>query len=364
MTPDQLRAKLVAAGLERYADALVCLARPSIRFHSSPWIARPSEVGATRLGGDPDLPEAVDWPSSDNGPLSFVAQINLADTAALDLDQNLPKTGLLSFFYDAEQRTWGFDPADSGAWAVLFTPPGAPLVPRPTPESLSDQVRYKPCSLRAEVEITYPPWELAEVEALGLPREELFSYAEVVADEAGTIHRLLGHPNRIQRDMQLECQLVTNGLYCGDDTGYEDPRAEILRSGAGSGGGSVGGDMADSAVLLSPTKPAQQLLRPRKDTAIAAGSSASSVVAHLQAADEGGLHGRTDSQERLSSVDVEADWGRSSRCVVCPCPHEPPHSGIRAGVTTVRTGLPTMPIWAILWWQLRMCGDTRRMLLL
>ena len=24
--------------------------------------------------------------------------------------------------------------------------------------------------------------------------------------------------------MRLECQLVTNGLYCGDQTGYKDPR--------------------------------------------------------------------------------------------------------------------------------------------
>jgi uncharacterized protein YwqG len=32
--------------------------------------------------------------------------------------------------------------------------------------------------------------------------------------------------------MQLECQLVTHGLYCGDATGYRDPRAETLRPGA------------------------------------------------------------------------------------------------------------------------------------
>ena len=32
--------------------------------------------------------------------------------------------------------------------------------------------------------------------------------------------------------MQVECQLVTNGLYCGDSTGYQDPRAKDLRDGA------------------------------------------------------------------------------------------------------------------------------------
>lgn len=32
--------------------------------------------------------------------------------------------------------------------------------------------------------------------------------------------------------MQLQCQLVSNGLYCGDPSGYNDPRAKELESGA------------------------------------------------------------------------------------------------------------------------------------
>ena len=32
--------------------------------------------------------------------------------------------------------------------------------------------------------------------------------------------------------MRLECQLVTNGLYCGDATGYQDPRRASLELGA------------------------------------------------------------------------------------------------------------------------------------
>jgi Domain of unknown function (DUF1963) len=33
-------------------------------------------------------------------------------------------------------------------------------------------------------------------------------------------------------DMRLECQLATNGIFCGDGTGYRDPRLEALRPGA------------------------------------------------------------------------------------------------------------------------------------
>jgi uncharacterized protein YwqG len=46
------------------------------------------------------------------------------------------------------------------------------------------------------------------------------------------VHRCGGNPHEIQGDMRLECQLVTNGLYCGDPSGYQDPRRKLLEPGA------------------------------------------------------------------------------------------------------------------------------------
>lgn len=43
---------------------------------------------------------------------------------------------------------------------------------------------------------------------------------------------MLGWPDEIQGPMELECQLVSRGLYCGDPSGYRDPRAEELSAGA------------------------------------------------------------------------------------------------------------------------------------
>ena len=45
-------------------------------------------------------------------------------------------------------------------------------------------------------------------------------------------YQLLGHPVCYGEDLQLQAQLVTNGLYCGDSTGYDDPRRSSLESGA------------------------------------------------------------------------------------------------------------------------------------
>jgi uncharacterized protein YwqG len=43
---------------------------------------------------------------------------------------------------------------------------------------------------------------------------------------------MLGHPDPIQNDMQLDCQLAFHGLYTGNASGYEDPRRAELEKGA------------------------------------------------------------------------------------------------------------------------------------
>jgi hypothetical protein len=63
------------------------------------------------------------------------------------------------------------------------------------------------------------PWESFTAERLGMTREEIHAYVGVFPAEDSTIHRLLGHPDPVQGDMQLECQLVANGLYCGNASG-------------------------------------------------------------------------------------------------------------------------------------------------
>jgi uncharacterized protein YwqG len=226
-------AELESAGLGRYAPDLEALARPSIRLSPS---GRPLDKssGASRLGGEPDLPRQVEWPRFQGSSQSFVAQVDLADTRAVDVDRVLPAHGLLSFFYDSEQRTWGFDPADRGSWAVIYTSNRDALEVRPTPADVPHESRFDVVALTPSLDTTYPPWELSEVAELGLNRDEVFAYADVLGkcDEEPPIHRLLGHPEPIQGDMQLECQLVSHGLFCGDESGYEDPRAEHLSKGA------------------------------------------------------------------------------------------------------------------------------------
>ena len=165
--------------------------------------------------------------------MSFIAQVDLAQVSPFDIESRLPSEGLLSFFYAAvTQEAWGFDPADYGSAVVLYTPANVLTRYLESPSDLTADGLFTPLALRPKLEISFAPWESFDVDQLGMSREEESAYAELLEQEDEVIHRLLGHPNPVQGDMQLECQLVTNGLYCGDSSGYQDPRAGDLRAGA------------------------------------------------------------------------------------------------------------------------------------
>ncbi|MDJ0915772.1 MAG: DUF1963 domain-containing protein, partial [Desulfobacterales bacterium] len=79
-----------------------------------------------------------------------------------------------------------------------------------------------------------PGWERDAVAKLNLTDQEfdLLSDLQTEAFEDNPMHQMGGYPYPMQGDqMELECQLVTNGLYCGDASGYQDPRAKELQKG-------------------------------------------------------------------------------------------------------------------------------------
>ncbi|GAB3479906.1 hypothetical protein GCM10027521_15710 [Amycolatopsis cihanbeyliensis] len=101
-------AELLAGLPAEPAATMAKRARPAVRFatrRSGPDAA--PVPGASRFGGDPDLPAGLAWPTWVNPlggneeprPLGFFAQIDLA-TVTGGTDLPLPAEGLLSFFCD------------------------------------------------------------------------------------------------------------------------------------------------------------------------------------------------------------------------------------------------------------------------
>jgi hypothetical protein len=166
-TPAQTIAAADALGVGAQARALQDHFLPGARLVAAPGR---SALGATRLGGAPDLPRATTWPSCDHHPLTFVGQLSLSDlrTAVPGATRG---TGLLSIFMGTREAPDGAPEAagvfavkglarvgKAKCFAVRHTPPAARLVRRASPRG-STPFAAAPQQLRPV--LTVPGWEIS-----------------------------------------------------------------------------------------------------------------------------------------------------------------------------------------------------------
>jgi uncharacterized protein YwqG len=194
-------------------------------------VLRPGS-GRSKIGGLPDADLGAHWPNSDGTPLTFITQLDLSEIAEAGGPEWLPQGGLLLFFYDMEDAPWGFDPADRGGWSVIFQPAGAPGA---AAAGGSEADPFPEVRVRPEQALSLPQPEDVGVDITDLSGDDLDALHEatnsIYADHPA--HQVGGFASPIQDgEMELEAQLASNGLYCGNASGYSDPRAADLASGA------------------------------------------------------------------------------------------------------------------------------------
>jgi uncharacterized protein YwqG len=239
MTRDELAKLIRDSRISHLGDQIASRIRASIRLRTQPAELNDIPLGATRMGGVPDLPPGVDWPRNDETPLAFIAQVSLADVTELDRERVLPSNGWLCFFYDSANQPWGYDPAYKSGWRMLHFDAPADSLRRATPPAFGGgQTAFEPCEVTAEAEDTLPDTSALITEGvLEHMSDDFHAYFEFVDEyagsDAGCRHRLLGNPDVIQGEMRRSCQFASNGLYCGDPSVYDDPRADVLARGAG-----------------------------------------------------------------------------------------------------------------------------------
>ncbi len=241
---DQLRLRIRSHALQPFEDRIIDLVRPCVRLCRT--VVKQDELGPldSRLRGDPHLPPGFNWPFRNGVPLAHIATVRLSDASRFDSTGLLPRSGLLYFWYDMVHQEWGFDPAHAGFMRVDYiADEHAPLVltPMPVEQTISsvdrDRLRRTPrtpCRLRFEARLTLPnhEWLRTYVPSLALMSEgdEYSDLTEELIDHPA--HYLLGYPIHIQGPMELDCQLVTNGMYCRNASDYESTRAKELGKGA------------------------------------------------------------------------------------------------------------------------------------
>lgn len=242
---------LKAAGLTQAAERLRPWYTPPVLLHAKPtkpayWKApgvRGSlNLGSSRFGGWPDLPDGSAWPLWQGRPMSFLAQIDLAEAHRCQPELALPTAGLLLVFLGCTDETFdaddgfgerymtneilGGDPADRGGWQVLFVPPGETLV-RQTMSAQTPPQPYQPAPIRfTKGGLALPHEDAIAYNQLDLSDDERQRYDDLIAqlvvqDEYSG--QLGGYPNLIQGPgAELACTRASRGE---DPFGAFDPES-------------------------------------------------------------------------------------------------------------------------------------------
>ena len=198
--------------------------------------------GRSYFGGKPMRPRDFVWPVFSSAsyedepdevqPLAFLAQIDCAEASRYDTDRLLPKSGILSFFYDVASNRWGFDPKDKGCSRVyLFD---GELVETELPEGLDEEYHFPKLDIGFASELSLP--DLGDFEL----KHNLGGAWDIYDEERALLgwepplvsHKLLGWPDIIQNNMTRECELVSRGHYLGGlwETVSEDEKRETAES--------------------------------------------------------------------------------------------------------------------------------------
>jgi uncharacterized protein YwqG len=203
--------------------------RMAALLRESPLPSDAMPLGASRLGGQPDLSAGFAWPQHEGRSLGFLGQFNLAEAPALAGGEALPRHGQLAFFYEGKEQPWGFDPAHAGAGRVVYDP-SKELVRHLLPADIESPdipaaVSFVPIHTVPTLDADTIDWQAAGID----PGEiEWYELEEDLGElrHARPQHHLMGEPRRVQGEMRVECQLVSSGFYCGDETGYEKGLAD------------------------------------------------------------------------------------------------------------------------------------------
>lgn len=209
---------------------LIKTARNSIRLSIGG--AAEQTVGGTRFGGAPDVPDGFEWPYFEsesyeevkNRPLSFIAQFNMEEISRFDTENLLPKTGVLSFFYELNSMAWGYDPEDKGCARVYWFEDTSALHTTDLPDDMEECFRLPALKIAASSEKSYQSGVDFMLQREDVMTERWDEFDEVQeklgVDEDGEISKLLGWANPIQGNMTMECELISRGYYLG--SGWDD----------------------------------------------------------------------------------------------------------------------------------------------
>lgn len=202
---------------EHAADYLIEHTRQGIRLSKKRVedYARPCH---SRIGGDPDLPEEIEWPlTSDGTPMTFLAQLQLRDVAAHDATASLPLGGMLYFFIGVDEPAYNIE------HRVLYLTEDqtAAAVRRQAPEETTLEEEFTGYRIEARATLEPPNYAYVDDEIVEDEEHDFESYEDLCHQltglESDDIATIFGYPSTQHGDCEHEAALM---LLTGSEYNY------------------------------------------------------------------------------------------------------------------------------------------------
>ncbi|MBI1279377.1 MAG: DUF1963 domain-containing protein [Anaerolineaceae bacterium] len=211
MTEEQYIQLIESNGMSQFRNDLLSLARNGISV-TTQQVGDENEipVGHTKMGGNPDLPKGFVWPKYKEFPLTFISQFRLSEVTPYDINRELPRTGMLYFFYEAS-GVYGGSREDQEARQVVFIDDETtPLIRHIHPKqsgAIFPIEALPACKVILEQTVNTPHYEQGweHLRTVWDKKQENLYWHIMYRWEPHPNNHLLGTPYQIQNDMRLEC---------------------------------------------------------------------------------------------------------------------------------------------------------------
>lgn len=181
-------------------------------------------VCSSRIGGEPDLPEEWAWPLTKEEvpvPMTFLAQLNLAELQGVDATGDLPAKGMLYFFVGVDEPAYNIE------HRVLYAKeeelPTARR--RSTPEETALEEEFNGYQLAARSSLEAPNYAYVDYDVIEDEEHEYEDYEELLLAMNGNhddVAVMFGYPTGQHDDDFHEAALT---ILTGKNYEYSKDRA-------------------------------------------------------------------------------------------------------------------------------------------
>lgn len=216
-------------------EKIIKLIKPAIGLLTIKIESDNLKIGASKIGGKPDLPKDVSWPRLNDSDLVFCAQYNISELKKCDVENLLPEKGMFYIFIGISGE-WNEFSIEQKDCKIFFIENLEDLERKEYPTTLNVEGKVEPAEIQFFESLTIPDDENYKLIDFDEKYEDFYFHfyqdteeyiAEELNDLADNMHQILGEDKSVQSSVVYE--FSRNELNISDEE-YLEKWTEILEN--------------------------------------------------------------------------------------------------------------------------------------